>query len=168
MDQAALQEHLDNIFDQALVYHGFTQYLRDYELIAHCTADPRTGIAPSFDRFLFKLCVYANVETAVTEEIWSRSLDDRLIDYRAGVDLEGYVWGVNWQLIYPGGQVIPDSERAQHWADALGRPFHEVRIATNGYNITLVFSDLAVESVDPGHSPFTVGEGGPDAKTAFE
>jgi hypothetical protein len=32
MDNAAVQVLLDNIFDQAMVYHGFTDYMRDYEL----------------------------------------------------------------------------------------------------------------------------------------
>ncbi|MER6064732.1 hypothetical protein [Streptomyces sp. NPDC001792] len=43
MDAAALQHMLDEVFDQALVHHGFTGYLRDYEVIVHATADPRTG-----------------------------------------------------------------------------------------------------------------------------
>ena len=30
---AALQSLLDEVFDQALVYHGFTDYMRDYEII---------------------------------------------------------------------------------------------------------------------------------------
>ena len=46
MDTARLKPDLDNIFDQALIFHGFTSYMRDYEMFAYCTADPRTGIAP--------------------------------------------------------------------------------------------------------------------------
>lgn len=164
MDEAVLQQFLDDVFDQALVYHGFTDYMRDYELIAYCTADPRTGIAPSHERYLFKLCVHATVETAVPEGIWARSLDERLIDYDTGVDLDGYVWGVKWQVLYPGARVVPDSPRAGHWARALGVPFHEVRIETNGHNLTLVFSELVVEPVGAGYSPFTVGSSGPDFK----
>lgn len=159
-----LERLLDHIFDQALVYHGFTDYMRDYELVVYCTADPRTGIRPQHLRYLFKTCVHATVETAVPEVIWARSLDDRLIDYQTGVDLDGYVWGVKWQNLYPGARLVDDSARARHWSRALGLDFHEVTIATNGHNLTLVFSDLDVTEIDVGYSPFTVGPGGPDFK----
>ena len=91
MDTAQLKADLDNVFDQALNFHGFTAYMRDYEMFTYCTVDPRTGIAPEHLRYLFKLCVIAEVETALSEEIWSRSLDERLIDYDLGKDLDGYV-----------------------------------------------------------------------------
>lgn len=168
MDESVLQQLLDDVFDQALVYHGFTDYLRDYELVVYCTADPSTGIAPSHERYLFKLCVQAMVETAVPEEFWARSLDERLLDHDASADLDGYVWGVKWQVLYPGARVVDASERAQHWTEALDLPFHEVRIETNGHNISLVFSELVVDTVEPGHSPFTVGTRGPDFKIPLE
>ena len=34
-------------FDQALVFHGVTDYMRDYEVFIYATADPRTGIGQS-------------------------------------------------------------------------------------------------------------------------
>jgi hypothetical protein len=167
MDSVKLKSDLDDIFDQAIVYHGFTDYLRDYELFAYCTADPRTGIVPEHLRYRFKLCVIAEVQTALTETIWTRSLDDRLVDYDVGKDLEGYVWGVKWQMLYPGARIIQDSARAQHWAQALNRDFHEVRIETNGHNISLVFSELEVTKVEPGYTPFAVPHRGPDFKIPF-
>jgi hypothetical protein len=161
---AEVQRLLDDVFDQALVYHGFTDYMRDYELVVYCTADPRTGIRPQHLRYLFKTCVHATAETAVSEEVWTRSLDDRLIDYQTGVDLDGYVWGVKWQVLYPGAQLVTDSTRTDRWSRSLGLDFHEVRIETNGHNLTLIFSGLEVAEVDEGYSPFTVGPGGPDFK----
>lgn len=162
MDAASLQVHLDAIFDQGLVYHGYTDYIRDYELFVYCTADPRTGVLPEHLRYLFKLCVHAEINTAVSPEIWARSLDERLIDYESGKDLDGYVWGVKWQVLYPGAQVVAGSERAKTWSRKLGVEFHEVRIGTNGNNLTLVFSDLDVTQVEPGYRRFTVPDGGPD------
>lgn len=47
MDAVALQQALDDVFDQVLIYHAFTNYMRDYEAIIYATADPRTGIRPS-------------------------------------------------------------------------------------------------------------------------
>ncbi|WP_435832229.1 YxiG-like protein [Amycolatopsis japonica] len=42
------------------------------------------GIRPEFLRCRFKRCVRASVTSAVTPETWSRSLDDRLVDFEQG------------------------------------------------------------------------------------
>ncbi|WP_435826542.1 YxiG-like protein [Amycolatopsis japonica] len=68
----------------ALVFHGFADYMRDYDVLVYATADPRTGIRPEFLRYRFKHCVRASVTSAVTPETWSRSLDDRLVDFEQG------------------------------------------------------------------------------------
>lgn len=156
MDVTRLREALDDIFDQALVFHAFTNYMRDYELIVYCQAGSGTGIPPAHLRYLFKHCVHTDVATTVRADVWRQSLDDRLTDYDTGVDLDGYVWGVKWQELYPGATIIEDSPRAQTWRDQVGIDFHEVRIETNAHAITLVFSDLEVTEIPVGHSPFTV------------
>ena len=74
------------------------------------------------------------------------------------------MWGVKWQAIYPGMQLVSPSAEATRWTEALGVPFHEVSIETNGHNINLVFSDLSVRQVASGYTPFTVPDGGPDWK----
>ena len=51
MDPVKLQQALDDVFDQALLRHGFTNYMRDYQLVIHTTADPRIRIAPATLRF---------------------------------------------------------------------------------------------------------------------
>jgi hypothetical protein len=56
-------------------------------------------------------------------------------------------------------KLVPESVEAQRWADELGLPFHEAAIETNGHNISLIFSDLAVDVVGPGHAPFVVSGG---------
>jgi hypothetical protein len=113
MDPAKLRLALDDIFDQALLHHGFVAHTRDYEVIVHATADPATGIEPTELRDLFRYCVQANCTTTVPATIWRDSLDDRLITYETGVDLDGYVWGVNWQDLYPGAGLLTDSPTAR-------------------------------------------------------
>ncbi|MFJ3670493.1 hypothetical protein ACIPSE_28960 [Streptomyces sp. NPDC090106] len=142
MDAGALERMLDEAFDHAIVRHGFTDYMRDYEVVVFMTADPRTGIEPSYVRYLFRHCVEARCETAVPAETWERSLDDRLIDHETGVDLEGFVWGVKWQPMYPGAKVLPASDASRRWSRALGLDFHEVLIETNTHRLTLIFSEL--------------------------
>src|SRR5262249_6043647 len=84
MDPVKLQQALDEVFDQALLHHGFVDYMRDYELVIHVTADPRTGVAPSRLRCLFRYCVQANCATTVPAGVWKDSLDDRLTNYETG------------------------------------------------------------------------------------
>lgn len=164
MDRSQIQAAFDDVFDQAIVFHGFADYMRDYEVFIHATADPRTGIRSEHLLYRFTRCVRATVTTALSPETWKRSLDERLVDYDQGRDLDGYVWGVRWQALYPGMKLVPDSADAQRWARELGLPFHEAAIETNGHNLTLIFSDLTVQAVEPGSTPFAVPGGGPDAK----
>ncbi|MFG2081745.1 hypothetical protein ACGFI5_15415 [Micromonospora tulbaghiae] len=160
MDPLVLGRALDEMFDQALVHHGFTDYMRDYEAIVYVTADPRTGVAPKYLRYLFRYCVEARCRTSVAPSTWRESLDDRLTDHRTGVDLEGYVWGVKWQSLYPGARIVEESPAAQRWAEAIGLEFHEVRIETNTHDLTLLFSDLQVGEPPPGYRPFAVDQDG--------
>ena len=154
MNAEQLQQALDDVLDHALVYHAFTRYMRDYELIVYVTADPRTGIPPVHLRYLFRYCVEALVESTVAVDTWRRSLDERLIRYDTGVDLDGYVWGVNSHVLYPGMSVMSPSARAEKWSADIGIDFQEVHIESNAHNISLIFSDLSVTEVGEGYAPF--------------
>jgi hypothetical protein len=159
MNADEISAALQTVFDQAIMFHAFTDYMRDYEIITYATADPITRIPPRYDRFLFRHCVEAHVVTTVPPDVWIRSLDDQLVaSTEARMDSPGYVWGVKWQCVYPGGSVVANSETARRWRDTVGIPFHEVRIETNAHDIRLVFSDLQVSILDHGHTPFVVGE----------
>jgi hypothetical protein len=150
----------DDVLDQAIIFHGFADYMRDYEVFIYATADPRTGMRPEHLRYRFKHCVRVTVKSALSPGIWKRSLDERLVDFEQGRDLDGYVWGVKWQALYPGMKLVLDSADAQRWSNELGLPFYEAAIETNGHNISLVFSDLTVQTVDLGYAPFVVPDGG--------
>ena len=167
VDAEEIKRALDEVFDQALVFHGFADYMRDYDLYIYATSDPRTGIAPEHLRYRFTHCVRATATTAVRHDVWPRSLGDEFTDYeewlRSGAP-EGYVWGVKWQGLYPGMQLMPESDETRQWSARLGLPFHEVLIETNGHNISLVFSDLRVSTVATGIVAFAVPPSGPDGK----
>jgi hypothetical protein len=164
VDSSEIQAAFDDVFDQAIVFHGFADYMRDYEVFIYATADPRTGIRPEHLLYRFTHCVRATVTSALSPEVWKRSLDERLIDYDQGRDLDGYVWGVKWQELYPGMKLVPDSADARRWSRELELPFYEAAIETNGHKLSLVFSDLSVQTVQPGCTPFVVPDGGPDFK----
>ena len=167
VDHAGIQAAFDEVFDQAVVFHGFADYMRDYDVFVYVTADPRTGIASRHLRYRFKYCVHAAAASAVSPQVWGESLDDRLIDYDEGRDLEGYVWGVKWQNLYPGMRLVSESAVAEHWSRSLGIPFYAAAIETNGHNLSLVFADLVVDVVAVGYAPFVVPDDGPDFKISL-
>ncbi len=156
VDSAGMQRALASLLDRALVFHGFTNYMRDYEMITYDSdvADP--GLPPAFDRYLFRYCVEVAVTTTVAPEAWRVSLDDRLIDYDGGADVDGYVWGVKWQELYPGARLVPASARAATWSEKVGIEFHEAVVEGNGHKVQLVFSELEVTPVQPGYAPFVL------------
>ncbi|ALV35988.1 hypothetical protein [Streptomyces sp. CdTB01] len=155
MDVPDLQRVLDEMFDHALIYHGYADYMRDYEVIVYMAADPSADIPPAHYRYLFRHCVEARCKSSLAPATWQASLDDRLTAHETGKDLDGFVWGVKWQPLCPGATVVPGSEAAARWARAIGIDFHEVRIETNAHDLTLVFSDLQVSEVPLGYAPFT-------------
>jgi len=107
------QAAFDDVFDQAIVFHGFADYMRDHEIFIYATADPCTGIRPEHLWYRFTRCDRATVTTALSPEIWRRSLDEQLVDYDQGRDLNGHVWGVRWQVRYPGMKLVPKSPRGR-------------------------------------------------------
>ncbi|MCW8378778.1 YxiG-like protein [Streptomyces justiciae] len=143
MDITALAEALDQIEDSAVVHHGFTDYLRDYEVVVYVTAAPSTGIPPAHLRCLFRYCVEARCETSMVPWLWQKSLDDRLIDHETADGLDGWVWGVKWANLET-ARVLPESDAARRWAGELGIDFHAVRIETQVHDLSLVFSDLQI------------------------
>jgi hypothetical protein len=167
VDAEEMRDAFEAVLDQAIVFHGFTDYLRDYEIVIHATADPRSHVQPQYVRLLFKFCVQALATSALSPEIWRVSLDERLINYDQGVDLDGYVWGVKWQALYPGLTLLEQSGHAQRWSNAVGITFHEAQVQTNGHNLSLVFADLEVATVEQGYAPFVVPDDGPDFKFAI-
>ncbi|MEV0029866.1 hypothetical protein [Nocardia sp. NPDC050793] len=160
VDAAQIAQALEDVFDQAIVFHGFADYMRDYDIFLHATADPRTGVQPEYLRYRFKHCVRATATSAVPVEVWARSLDDRLVDYEIGRELDGYVWGVRWQCLYPGAKLRRDSDEAATWSARLGLPFHEAEIMANGHNLSLIFADLEVDTVAAGQAAFVVPNDG--------
>jgi hypothetical protein len=161
MDVTQLQSLLDELFDRQLMFHGFTNHMRDYELVIFESVDPRSGFLPRHRRFLFRFCTEASVRSNVSAATWGSSTSDELLaNSHVTMEETGYVWGVRGQEIYPGASIIPDSSRSSNWEHASGLKCWEVLIEANAHIITLVFSDLSVEDVTAGYSPYVVAENG--------
>lgn len=139
-DLRSLMREFD-LFDGALLFHAYKRYMRDYELIVEVHVGPAEQGTYSY---LFKYCVEVNISTSLSGARYRNSLDERLIDYETGKDLDGFVWGVNWSQLYPGWEIITPSKKASEWTERIGIDFHEVSIQSNSFNITLIFSELVV------------------------
>ncbi|HEX8002362.1 MAG TPA: hypothetical protein VF519_06670 [Mycobacteriales bacterium] len=130
MSRAEVERLLDDVFDGALLTHGFDDHARDYVMEFERMDGQRV-------RYAFRHCVSARVTTALSPAIWARSLDP-------AAEPGDYVWGVRWQCVYPGGSVVEPSEEAARWSAEVGVPFTEVRIEANAHVVELVFTTLEV------------------------
>lgn len=151
---ASVRETLEqyDLFDNAIIQHGFAEYNRDYRIVAEL----HVGRAmPGTYGYVFRGCMAASYASEVPQFL-PGSMDDTFIDYavwQAAGEPDGYVWGVNWANVYPGWTYVEDSPLAAEWSGRAGIPMHEVRIETNVYALTLVFADLHVARVLQAVSP---------------
>ncbi|WP_217247074.1 hypothetical protein [Streptomyces sp. AC602_WCS936] len=152
MDTAELQRTLNEHIEAVVVHHGYTTYMRDYEVIVNVWNGPQSP--STYLRYLFRYCVEARCETFLSTDTWRDSLDDQLLDHEtADPDLGGYVWGAKYHELY-GAELRLKSEAALRWSKAVGIDFHEVHVETNAHDLTLLFSDLEVSEVPVGYAPF--------------
>jgi hypothetical protein len=151
--------HDELFFDSAVVSHGFTSFLRDYDVnidVPAAKADGSGSYVQGRYRYRFTHCPEAIARTAVTPDVWRRSWADLFTDYEqwehAG-EPGGYVWGVGWADAYPGMSYVEDSERARRWSQLLDHEMHEVSIKTNALVLELVFHNLHVAQIAIGDPP---------------
>ena len=135
------------LFNVAILSHGFTPYMRDYDVIIE--ADWLHGAAGRY-QYRFTHCVEAKYETVLRQDTWQESWDDVFIDYQRFLregEPDGYVWGVEWSLAYPGWEYLATSQRAQAWSENLGKTMHEISVETDAYKLHLVFYSLKVRKI---------------------
>jgi hypothetical protein len=146
----------DPIFDSAVISHGFTSYMRDYDVVIEVPAirpDGRSSYIEGRYRYRFTHCVEAVVKTSVPPETWRTSWSDEFISYaawqRAG-EPNGFVWGVEWAEAYPGVERLELTDDVTAWIDAGGEPMQRIQIETNVYVIELVCHNLLVTRLATG------------------
>ena len=93
MDTDGIQKALDDIRGEALVFHGFTDYMRDYDLIVFRISDAQAGHPARHVRYRFTHCVSATVEPGLPRDLLKASTDDRLIQMTPSAGVDGFVWG---------------------------------------------------------------------------
>lgn len=123
--------------DFAVLEHRFARHGRDYTVII----ETNLGSSPGQHDIVFTHCVEANCETRVRDDVWPKSWSDEFIDYErwtVAQEPEGYVWGTDWSLAYPGLLVVPDSTQAAEWSRRLGREMFEATLETDRFLLRLI------------------------------
>jgi hypothetical protein len=128
-------------YDFGVLEHGFAPHGRDYRFLIQDSLcrDPGTY------ELTFTHVVDLKYETRVREKVWPISWSDEFTDYarwRASGEPEGYVFGTDWSLAYPGISIVLGSLEAQDWTKRLMRPMYSASVETDRFYISLVFSDV--------------------------
>ncbi len=121
--------------------------MRDYDIVTEVGG---TGIEEQgTGRYLYRFthCTEAHCITAVPDDVWGQSGSDTYINYEEWIQAgepEGFVWGTQWSMAYPGLTYLEGSALANHWSGRLQMPMHEVNIETEAFSLNLVFHDVFV------------------------
>jgi hypothetical protein len=127
--------------DFAVLRHGFISHGRDYViLIEDCL-----GSDPGQHEIVFTHCVEADCENCVSAEAWVQSWSDEFTDYKRWTtegERDGYVWGTNWSLAYPGLPATPDSALADEWSRRLSREMFEITLTTDRFFLQIIHHSI--------------------------
>jgi hypothetical protein len=125
-------------YDFGVMSHGFAPHGRDYVFIVQIG---RGGT----HELIFTHVVEMHYETRVRDDVWPGSWDDVLTDYSAWEAAgapDGYVWGSNWSLAFPGLVAADNDPLAAQWSKRMGRPMYAMTIETDRFRISLIFSGV--------------------------
>lgn len=132
--------------DVVVMAHGFADHGRDYFFLVENGFAP----VPGTFRLTFTHVVDFRYETAVGDDAWRRSWGDEFIDYarwEASGEPDGYIFGTNWSVAYPGFEASDSDPVASSWSERLQRPMYAATIETDRFRIALIFHDVRFERV---------------------
>jgi hypothetical protein len=135
--KATMREWLPEL-DFGVMSHGFARHGRDYVFVLE------VGRAGTYELTLTHV-VELNYETRVRDDVWPKSWSDVFTSHAAWAkenEPDGYVWGTNWSLAYPGLYVADEDASAARWAERLGQPMHAMAIETDRFKISLIFHQV--------------------------
>src|SRR5947207_1700914 len=121
----------ESFFDAAILRHGFTDYMRDYEVVVGGFGPEN---ASKVFRYQFIGCVEAQCVTRLGPATFAQSISDEFVlsgpDYPEKADPLGFIWGVRYSTAYPGLKYVESGAQARRWTKRIGRQMHEVTIET--------------------------------------
>jgi len=128
-------------YDFGVMEHGFVSHGRDYRFVIQDSL----CIDPGTYELTFTHVVDLKYETRIGEKVWQISWADEFTDYtrwKAAGEPDGYVFGTEWSLAYPGITKLPSSPEAEDWSKRLERPMYAASIETDRFCIALVFNQV--------------------------
>lgn len=138
--------------DVGILSHGFAWHMRDDDIVFEALwGKGRSADAQGTYRLRLSNCPEVTTTTTIADAFWREAWSDTFIDYAqwlAAGEPKGSVWGACWSTAYPGLSYIDDSPRAKRWSERLGSPMHEVSVATEAFEIRIVFHDFTVTKLD--------------------
>ncbi len=139
---------LEDIYDVAVLRHGFTNYIRDYQFEIETN-----WIGNLAGRYVltFKHCYDLTYRILVEDDVIKKSWNDIFTNFevwKKNNEPDGFVWGINWSLAYPGFEQIKNSDKAKNWSNRLGKKMHEVKLETNSFQINLIFETWTLKKVN--------------------
>jgi hypothetical protein len=143
--RAIAQDWLPEI-DFGVMSHGFAPHGRDYVFIIEAGG--------TYELTLTHV-VEVHVESRVRDDVWPVSWGDVLTDYaawEAAGHPDGYVWGSNWSLAYPGLVAPNEDPSAQRWSERLGKPMFGASIETDRFKLWAVFHSARARKLSD-HAP---------------
>jgi hypothetical protein len=133
--------------DFAVLAHGWAGHGRDY-LIA---VEDCLGGDPGQHEITLTHCVRADYETRVKDEHLRSSWADVFTDYKKWLNAgepDGYVWGSNWSMAYPGLELVRNSRIARRWTKRLRKEMHEVTLETDRFFIRMIFHSVRTRKLN--------------------
>lgn len=132
--------------DVGVMSHGFAEHGRDYVFVLEDSISAR----PGGYRLTFTHVVELDYQTALSAETWLASWSDDFTDYQqwetAG-EPDGYVFGTNWSLAYPGFDILDQDTAATSWTLKLGRPMFAASVTTDRFKLRIVFHGAHLEQI---------------------
>ena len=138
----------DDLLDCAILSHGFMPYMRDYCFII----ETRWGEGYSGQyQLLFKHCYELKYKAVPSTEFIVKSWADLYTDFgeweKAGSP-EGFVWGANWSMSYPGFSLVEGSKLAGKWSAVLGKEMKEIEVETEAYKLNFIFHEWTLKKLN--------------------
>jgi hypothetical protein len=140
-----LQDRLPAM-DVGVMRHGFAAHGRDYMFMLESSFEPDPGTY----RLTFTHVVEFDQTTSVGDDVWQGSWSDVFTDYQAweaAGEPDGYVFGTNWSLAYPGFEALENDPVASAWAERLQRTMFAATVDTDRFKIRLIFHDVRLDYI---------------------
>jgi hypothetical protein len=125
-----------DIFDKYILEHGFTKNSRDYRIVFDFSLKQNNS---EYYEFLFIGCVEFNYKNTLPEQ--KLYLEENQIE-----NGERYFW-TNFSIVYPGLEIIENSELTDKWEMKFKCKFHHIRITTNVFELEIIFNKIKANSL---------------------